>query len=643
MIEPGGRPMPWRTYALGALLAVATLDEGGSAPTGLLVWHGFLVVLLLCEFLAPRAGEPVFVVRLGPRVGFTAYAGLLLVGAARAPYGFAAWLEMLEVAAVAGLSWLAARRGPDVLARLATPLLAVATAQGALLLAQRFAFGAARPASSFLNPNHFAAWSVAVLLLAWGARAVATGADPRRDAARICLSLVSLAAVAISGSRGALVGLVAGTVAVIALAWPRLGRTARRATLASGLVVLLAAAAGVAYRQSSSDPFRYQRFRIWLASASIVAERPLDGMGPGQFRNAARAFQFPDGHGPLQFDRGFATTHSDLLRVACELGLPGLLAALAIAGMLALGVARGRAKGELTPGAVGAAGALAALAAHALFDNLSSRSALYALGAVLAGGLVARRAGRASPIAGSSRAALGCLLVVTFAVGDVAPFLAWRATRALPRGELCEAQATQLERALVLNPVHPDAWRRRAEHLAGEGTTWDLARYAGAREAAERAIRLDPKGAEFRLGLARVEALACRSLFAGNGPTRDRAARDYVEAERLDPFNAVYALEAAEALLDCGDPSSAAAAARRALALEPEAAAPRLVLASALVQSDGARATPAASQLVEEAVRKATEWQSWVATGSYARRLLAIEARAVDRVRNEIAAAEAPR
>jgi len=630
-------------YGLAVLLALSTLDEGGSAPTGLLVWHGLLVFLLLREILAPSTGESTFTVQLGPRIAFTVYTVVLLVGAARAPYGFAAWLQLIEVAAVAGLAWLAARRGPEILSRLAPPLLGVAAAEGALLLVQRFGLGAVRPSGSFLNANHFAAWNLAALLLFWGGRLAAGSAARRRDGAWIALSLLPLAAVVVSGSRGALIGLVAGALAMLGLAWPRLGRVARRAAVVVVLVVLVAAIAGVASRQSKSDPFRYHRVRIWLAAASIVGDVPAGGTGPGQFRNAARAFQFADGDGPLRFDRGFATTHSDLLRLPCELGLPGLAASLALAGFLALGVTRRRATGELTPGAVGAVGALAALASHALVDNLSLRSALYVLAAVLAGGLLSTRGERAASLGVVTRTALGWVLGVTFVVGDVAPFLAWRETRSLPRGRLSDADAVRLSRALVLNPVHPDAWRRRAEHLAGDGTGWDVRLYAAAREAAERAVRLDPTAPEFRIGVARVEALACRSLFAGNGATRDRAARAYGEVERRDPFNAVHALEAAEALADCGDPTAAAAAARRAIELEPEAATPLLVLASALVRSEGSAAIPTATALVEQAERNAAAWASWVSTGSYARRLLAVESRALDRVRKEIALAAAAR
>jgi len=629
-------------YALALLLALATLDEGGSAPTGLLVWHALLAILLGREILArPVAGAIGYTVALGPRIAFALYAALVLVGALFAPYGFAAWLYTLEVAAVAGLAWLAGRAGPALLSRLALPLLAVATCQGVALLLGRFVLGEARPAASFLNANHLASWLIAALLLAWGERLVSGRVGRSRDALYVAMTMVVTSAVAVTGSRGALVGLLAGALVVFVLAWPSLARPARRVAAAGFALLLLVAAGGVSYRLAQSDPFRYQRVEIWRASLDVVAHRPILGAGPGQFRTVARAFQFPDGDGPLRFDRGFATTHSDLLRVPCELGIPGLAAALALVGTIAYEVGRRRSRGTLAPSALGAAGALAALGAHALVENVSSRSALLVLAAVLAGGLLSTPLPPADGRRGAfGRAALAVLLGLTLVVGDVAPYLAWRELRGLPRGRLAEPDAARLDRALAWNPIHPDAWRRRAEHWAGDGTSWDLEDYARAREAAEHAVRLDPAAAEFRLGLARVEATACRTLFAGDGPTRARMARAYDAAIERDPLQALWPLEQAEAALDCGDPEVAVRSAQRTLDLEPESATPRLVLAGALLRQNGRDSVAQAKQLLSEAERRAAEWQSWITTSIYARRLLALDSRLVERVRREIAADE---
>ncbi len=622
-------------YGIVALLALATLDEGGSAPTGLLAWHAMLVLLLGLELVVGSTDAP-YRLAAPTRAALASYAMVVLMGALLAPYGFAAWLYTLEVIAALGLAWLAARVGPALLPRLAPPLLAVVSAQSLLFLYSRFVRGEPRPAGTFLNPNHLASWIVTVLLLAWGARLVTGRVSRRADLLYALTTALAAVVIALTGSRGALVGLVAGTAVIVVLAWKELGTAARRIALAGCALFLVAGVVGVAYRQSQSDPFRYQRLRIWRATTEIVAAHPALGAGPGQLRHVARGYQFPDGHGPLQYDRGFETTHSDLLRVPAELGIPGLIAMLAILATVGLAITRRHAGGTLTAAGVGATGALAALAAHALVENLSSRSALIALATVLAGALVSGSAPSTRRMGTVVRFALLAVLVLSFAAGDVAPYLAWREMQRVPRGHLSDADAQRLVRAMAWNPIHPDAWRRRAEHIVGGGASFDLDGYTLAREAAEHAARLDPQSPELQAAVARVEAAACGTLFAGDPRTRDRMSRAYSTVERLDPYQALWPLEEAEAALDCGAAEVAEAAARRALALEPEAASPRLVLAAALLRSSGAGAVVEAERLLTEALERASQWSSAMPPGAYARRLLTLDAQNVARVEREI-------
>ena len=631
------------TWAVVALVALSTLGEGGSAPTGLLAWHAVLAVALAWEILRGGAAASCPTVPLGLRLAFAGYGAVVLVGMLVAPYGYAAWLYGLEVAAAGALAWLAARAGDGVLARLSRPVLTVATLQSVVLLYERIVLGEPRPAATFLNPNHFAAWAVAALFLTWGGRFVAERTSRGRDVSNVVFSVVVAVAVAVTGSRGALVGLVAGAVAVAALGWPALSRRARRTATVGFAVVMIGAAIGVAWRAAGTDPFRYQRVRIWRAAIEIVASRPLLGSGPGQMPTVARGFQFPDGDGPLRYDRGFATTHSDLLRVPCDLGVPGLVALAGVLAAIASQVVQRKKRGDLSPAAVGAVAALVALGAQSLVDNLSSRSALVVLGASLVGAIASTPRLEASRTRVLPRLTLLVLLGLVFLVGDLAPWAGWRALHGLPRGRLADADRIRLDRAIERNPIHPDSWRRRAEHITGDGTSWDLAGYSRAREAAERALRLDPRSAQSWVSVARVEAAACRSLFVSDPATRARANRAYDEAAARDPFHAPWALEHAEAALDCDDPAVAARAARRAIELEPESASPRLVLAGALLRLDEPTAPEEAEALLAEAESKTAEWAAWIPTGSYARRLLALDPRNLERVRRGIDAARAAR
>jgi len=621
---------------LAALLVVATLGEGGAEPTSLLVWHALLVALVIVELLLAGSAEPTWSPATGPLAGFFVFFGVALVGAVRAPYGYAAWLYLIELAAFAAIVWLASRRGPDLLSIVATPLMLAASVQSVLFLVQWYVQGQTRPAGTFLNPNHLAGWLVAVVLLAWGPPLLQRRAG-RPELSRLVLLGAPVAVAMIHvASRGALLGLGAGLLALLILSWRRLPRRWKNVAVASGLVILVGAGVGLALRFRQTDPFRYQRVKIWRASLGVVAEDPWFGSGPRQFTYAAKNHQFPDGDGPLRHDRGFRVTHSDWIRVPCELGLPGAAVLLLTIGALVLCVRRRRRRVELPTSSALAIAPLIALGVQASVDNLSTRPALYLLAGALLGSLLTTRDDRGRFLPWPSRWLLALLLLFVFAIGELAPYLAWREVRGLPRGRLDAEQSSRLERALRRNRVHPDFWSRRAEHLAGSGADWGVDGYAEAREAAERAVRLQPAGPEFHIALARVESLACRTLFH-DAATRQRASAAFERAEDLDRYTPFIPLERAGFLLDTGDPAAAAGAAERALELEPESVLPRLMLADALLESDARDGVRRAEELLEAAREKAVRWSAWAETGQYARDLLVLDGSDVRRIEEKLA------
>ncbi len=504
------------------------------------------------------------------------------------------------------------------------------------MFTQKFLLGVPRPAGEFLNPNHLAAWLVGVLLLSWGGLLSPSRRSPARLAALAALSLPVLLALVLSGSRGALLGLLAGVVSLTVMVWGSLSRPWRRALLAAAAAVILLVGGGVSLRQRRDDPFRYQRRAIWRASLEVVLENPLFGSGPRQFAYVSRNHQFPDGDGPLRYDRGFRTTHSDWLRVPGELGLPGLLIAGMGVAICASEIRRRRRAGELPAEGLGATAALVALGVQATVDNLSSRPAIYVLSAALVGALISARGPRPRlPAALRWTAAAGLLGV--FLVGDVGPWLAWREVHDLPAGgRLDDAQRARLERASSLNRAHPDYPRRRAEHLSAPGAGRGIPEYIAARESAEQAVRLHGAGSEYHRTLAQVEARACRTLFR-DVDTRARARAAFERAEQLDRFNPFIPIERAGFLLDVGDPAGAARAAERALRLEPESVLPRLMLAGALLEIGDASGARQAAALLAEARDKAVRWKAWADTSAYARELLVLDEAAVGRIERALA------
>ncbi|HZN55655.1 MAG TPA: O-antigen ligase family protein, partial [Candidatus Polarisedimenticolaceae bacterium] len=504
--------MSVRAAALLLLLAIATIGQGGSAAAALLAEH--LVLVAVVGIVLVRAGVPELTVHPVVAAGVAGFAAFALFGALRAPYGFAAWLVLEEIAAFITVFVLASRSEPGLLRALASGLALVGAGQAAVAIAQRLALGVLRPAAGFLNPNHLAAWLVMAACVASGAAWARPGVIGR---ALIAAVAAMSAALLVIGSRGALVGLAAGVATALLLTLEGMDRAQRRRAGIAALAFVALGAAGVALRFRVADPFGSSRTRIWRSAASAIADDPWTGTGAGQFEIRAANLNFPRSDTPLRFERSFYTPHSDWLRAPIEFGIP---AALAIAAALGAGVVVvGRSlRRDPDPLRVGAAAALAALIAQGAVDDLTETPGVYLAAAALAGCLLA--VPRSVALAAATRRlrlAAAVALLPTLVAVDVAAYRAWSIQASLPRGGLTDAQRVALARARGLNPFQADLAIRAADDLVSRAATWTPADYAAAREAAEQAVRLSPRSSASWLALARVQTAACRDLFRDVG------------------------------------------------------------------------------------------------------------------------------
>jgi O-antigen ligase len=175
------------------------------------------------------------------------------------------------------------------------------------------------------GPNELAGTLLALLPLV-----IALFSSTRRWPARLLLTLcgaISLAAIGLTGSRIAIVGLLA-----IAVFYTFQAKHKVRTALA---ILLIACSLWIwmprEYRQryltveqyaagAKLDDSNELRFKVWGASREIFFQRPILGVGAGQF---------PIGYG-LIFLRGrhsaWMQPHNLLIQVACELGIVGLFA-----------------------------------------------------------------------------------------------------------------------------------------------------------------------------------------------------------------------------------------------------------------------------------------------------------------------------
>jgi O-antigen ligase len=210
-------------------------------------------------------------------------------------------------------------------------------------------------------------WNVAGVRLFVTALAVAAlvlalrgGARARAAEAALPFVVVPIAAWAlvVSQTRSAWAGAASGVLALTLLALVRVPRLAW-AGLAVGAALLLASPGGVRSRLTVRDESSRDRYYMWQAGLDMLLDRPVFGQGPGMVEVVYARFRWPEAPNPQQ-----PHLHNNLMQVAAERGLPGLVFFLwwvSVAFFAALREAQRAALHGRGPGWA-AAGALAALA-----------------------------------------------------------------------------------------------------------------------------------------------------------------------------------------------------------------------------------------------------------------------------------------
>jgi putative inorganic carbon (HCO3(-)) transporter len=202
------------------------------------------------------------------------------------------------------------------------------------------------------------------LLLLPGERAVGR----RRLPPAVFLAVVAVigAALLLLGSRSGLLGALAGAGVVIWWARPR---WRGGYVLAAGLLIGagLALALLRAEDPASVDTVSF-RLELWARTVTMIRDAPFTGIG----LNAFPLVQ-PDLYPILRHEAtGFvAHAHNVSLQTAVDLGVPGLIAFLALLAGVASAARRGLAGGPLSPLLLGAAGSLVAWGGHGLVDAIT--------------------------------------------------------------------------------------------------------------------------------------------------------------------------------------------------------------------------------------------------------------------------------
>ncbi|HUS47426.1 MAG TPA: O-antigen ligase family protein [Phycisphaerae bacterium] len=242
-------------------------------------------------------------------------------------------------------------------------------------------------------------------------------------------------------SRGGIIsaGLAAAAGVAIVLARKHLARHRRKALAAAAALVVVAAAAIVAYGLKHDRlPTKTMTFRwfYWTATAKMVRDRPLLGVGPGNFASAYLQYrQLPGG------EESVKTPHNAIADAASQYGLPGAAIYLAILIGTLICASRPRREDGLgaRPGATKAWPAMVVLlagstiVARAVFAGAGQNAGVFFLDALVPAGVLAlclalaRWTGGASGgLAGGpvTRIALACGLA-GFALHNLIAFDFW--------------------------------------------------------------------------------------------------------------------------------------------------------------------------------------------------------------------------
>ncbi len=322
-----------------------------------------------------------------------------------------------------------------------------------------------RPPGSLGHADYFGVYLVYVIFsgvaLAWGEAERGEEARAWRWIGRGAAA-AGAAALLLTGSRGAMLGLAAGAAALAVRRRPRI--TLRRAALAGALLAGLAgfyfSPAGVLLRARTrwyrEDPGGGGRLTLWGDTLRMAGSRWLAGYGPETFSSRFPRFE-SEGLAKEFPDRYYESPHNLFLDALAGQGVPGLLA-LALLAALALRAARGAgARAEAL--AAGFAGAL--IAGQFVSFTLPTALLFYATAATLCA--LPARATQPAAVPGLVRWPAALLLV------SAAAWLGWsdwqlaRTSRALDAGRVEEG----MDRYQRLRRFQPpgfdtDLWYSRA-------------------------------------------------------------------------------------------------------------------------------------------------------------------------------------
>lgn len=591
--------------AAAALAVVITVMLGGGFYPGPRIAVGCVLIVVWIAVAGSRGGGPDRVEwLLAVLLGWGVFSAVWIDASRLASK------EALTVWLVAAVLFGICRRAVEPHRRVALFLL---TAGGvivaAAVLMEVFAEGL-RVGGLLENPNVAASLLVPTLPAGWAVL-------ERRPRLRWVVAVVIIAGVVGTGSRAGLLALIVAVGVLLPRGSPRIVGLASASAVAVGVL---------AWRfLSHPDVLAWHRISIWRAVLEIWLDRPITGVGPGCLADAATAHRIlhADEIGRYQFVIGY--TESTPLAVLVQLGVVGIVVALAalLAWWSAVPRESGRARTWVVAG-------VASMGVLSLFHDVLTIDPVLWWWAVITG-CAAPVVSAVDPAlqrrASAMRWTLIAVMVWITAWGVVTPALARRSW-------LASAPTTDaVVRVLRIEPWLADVPAIRVRRLLDREQSWSWETAAEALAWAREVVRIRSGQAHGWADLGRVHLRIMADL---GGTEHDiKAARQALtRACELDPKPPWAWLERARLERMLGNPAAAVTLVRHALTNEPNTVRAWIFLARLELDRGNTGEAQQALEMVAETTRR---WGGRHAS-DYDREILHTPKGQLDRLRRQLVA-----
>ncbi|MDH5667356.1 MAG: O-antigen ligase family protein [Nitrospira sp.] len=474
--------------------------------------------------------------------------------------------------------------------------------------------GVARPSGTFFNPNFLAGYLAVVFVAVlaqtcytkiWHRQFWSTGQSAIRNSLPFIMMLILASTIALTGSRGGTLALVAGIAMVISVRVGRYGLL--------GLVLLAALVALIpnpirdrALAEHQLNPASYARWHMWDGAVREMTEHPL-GVGLGLYRYVYPRHAVSIESELFRYGKTAYTPHNEYLQIGVELGVAGLgimLCGMALLGRESLALLRQRLTRRQRALSLSAVAGIAVILTQATMDSNLREPAIAILLACCAGMVVFGRTLDKTNDCAEHRmiilrtprlwAALGILSIIILGMHvlrlGVAHYL-HESGAGSAKHRQWEAAIDSFQQAIRLDS------KKALYHSSLAGTYFQVYRLThdeqmaqAARHELNIAITLNPLDGRLRSLLGHVlAAKATHDSLKAGVVHRDRliaeAVQAYQEAVELEPFAYGHHMELARMMLWIGRQSEAEEHLRSVIRLEPNFLPARESLARLCVES----------------------------------------------------------